>query len=252
MLAFYEQESFDVTFKEDESPLTRADMASHDLILKGLQRLTPDLPVLSEESKTVPYDERRQWTTYWLVDPLDGTKEFLNHRDEFTINIALVEKGLPVLGVVHAPALQMTYYAAKGEGAFKQIRNEGPVSIKVSDYRSGKLKIVASRLHSGEKLNDFLERIPDDYECFSIGSSWKLCLVAEGAAHLYPRLGPTMEWDTAAAQCIVEEAGGSVADLSGNGLTYNKPELVNPDFVVCGNPPYPRQRLFDEDNVRLL
>lgn len=243
MLAIYKEKRFDVTFKNDESPLTRADMASHDLILKGLKRLTPDLPVLSEESKTVPYDERKQWNKYWLVDPLDGTKEFLNHRDEFTINIALVEKGLPVLGVVHAPALQMTYYATKGGGAYKQIRSEEPVSIKVSDYRSDKLRIVASRLHSGEKLKDFLKRIPDDYVCLSIGSSLKLCLVAEGSAHLYPRLGPTMEWDTAAAQCIVEEAGGSVTDLTGNALTYNKPELLNPGFVVCGNPPYPWRKL---------
>lgn len=242
VMEIYEMEDFATTLKDDESPLTRADIAAHHTILKGLKELTPDIPVLSEESEAVLYEKRRLWSIYWLVDPLDGTKEFLKRNGEFTVNIALIENGLPVLGVVHAPALGVTYYAERGKGAFKQAQGEAPVLIRVSDYRKGRLKIVISRSHRNDRLEKFLKKIPD-YESVSMGSSLKFCLVAEGTAHLYPRLGPTMEWDTAASQCVVEEAGGSVTDFSGNRLRYNKPDLLNPAFIVCGNPPYPWQQL---------
>lgn len=241
VMNIYKEKNFSATFKKDKSPLTRADIASHRLITKGLQELTPDIPILSEESGTIPYEERKHWNIYWLIDPLDGTKEFIQHREEFTINIALVENGSPVIGVVHAPALELNYFAARNEGAFKQVLHGMPLPIRVSDYRTSKFKIVVSRSHAGDEIENVLKRIHEDYECVSIGSSLKLCLVAEGVAHLYPRLGPTMEWDTAAAQCIVEEAGGKVVDLSGNVLRYNKPDLLNPNFIVCGDPPYPWQ-----------
>jgi len=226
------------TYKADDSPLTRADLASHHLLLEGLGTLTPLLPVLSEESAVIAYDERRGWDRYWLIDPLDGTKEFLKRRDEFTVNVALIEREAPVLGVVHAPALDVTYVAAHGVGATKQQGDWPPKPIHVADYRRGMLKVVVSRSHAGPETESLLRTL-GPVESISIGSSLKLCLVAEGAAHFYPRLGPTMEWDVAAAQCVVEEAGGSVTDLDGRPLRYNKPSLKNPHFVVCGDPPVP-------------
>jgi 3'(2'), 5'-bisphosphate nucleotidase len=230
ILRVYEEKDFGVTLKPGQSPVTRADMVSHHLILAGLKALTPDLPVLSEESKTVSYQERQQWGAFWLVDPLDGTKEFIKRKGEFTVNIALVENGKTVAGVVHAPVLDLTYYGAR-EGAFRQKSRERPVEIRVDKEPGSKLKVVASRSHAGEALEHFLRKLRD-YECVNMGSSLKFCLIAEGTAHLYPRLGPTMEWDTAAGQCIVEAAGGAVTNLQGQPLCYNKPNLLNPDFMV--------------------
>jgi len=236
IMEVYAQTDPGTTYKADDSPLTRADLASHHLLLKGLGRCTPHLPMLSEESAEIAYDERRGWDRYWLIDPLDGTKEFLKRRNEFTVNVALIERGTPVLGVVHAPALDVTYAAARGLGATKQ-QGRGPAKpIHVADYRTGGLKVVVSRSHAGPEIEAVLRTL-DPVESISIGSSLKLCLVAEGAAHFYPRLGPTMEWDIAAAQCIVEEAGGSVTDLEGHPLRYNKPSLENPSFLVRGEPP---------------
>ena len=248
ILEIYKQKDLEVTMKDDVSPLTHADMASHHLIIDALHRLTPVLPVLSEESGAIPYEERKKWSTYWLVDPLDGTKEFLRRNGEFTVNIALIKNGCPVLGVVHAPAIEVTYYGEANMGAYKQVQNGKPIPIKVSDYHAPKLKIVISRLHAVDAVGNLLKKI-NDYECMSMGSSLKLCLVAEGAAHLYPRLGPTMEWDTAAAQCVVECAGGSVTDLDGNVLRYNKADLLNPGFMVCGFPPYPWQSLIKQGAI---
>jgi 3'(2'), 5'-bisphosphate nucleotidase len=242
VMEIYSQDDFGTTYKENDSPLTRADMAAHCLILEQLQVLTPNLPTLSEESKSIPYESRQNWGTFWLIDPLDGTKEFIKRNGEFTVNIALIENGEPVLGVVHAPALDITYWAAKGLGAFKRTKEKVTQQIRVSDYREGTLKIVASRSHAGESLTQFLQTI-SNYECVSMGSSLKLCLVAEGTAHLYPRLGPTMEWDVAAAQCVVTEAGGTLTDLDGDTLRYNKPNLLNPYFIVSGSPAYPWQPL---------
>jgi 3'(2'), 5'-bisphosphate nucleotidase len=240
VMAFYQQTDPGVTYKEDDSPLTQADLASHQLLVMGLQALVPELPVLSEESQTVPPEQRRAWPRYWLVDPLDGTKEFIKRRDEFTVNIALIDGDAPVLGVVSAPALKVLYFAARGGGAWKRPAGRPPEPIRAGDYRVGGLKMVVSRLHGGGETDELVGKLKP-VECVSIGSSLKLCLVAEGRAHLYPRLGPTMEWDIAAAQCVVEEAGGMVTDLSGQRLRYNKVSLENPHFIVCGHPPFPWQ-----------
>lgn len=229
------------TYKEGGSPLTEADSAAHDIIVAGLERLTPNLPVLSEESRAEPYALRRRWKSFWLVDPLDGTKEFINRNGEFTVNIALIEDGAPVLGIVYAPVLDVAYYGVKGTGAFKTAPGSGPVPIKTAGYGGGAVKVVASRSHRGEGLEAFLKRI-GEAELVSMGSSLKLCLVAEGRAHIYPRLGPTMEWDTGAAQAVVEAAGGSVTDMEGRPLQYNKEDLTNPFFMVTGDPPFPWKR----------
>lgn len=223
---------FEVSYKEDLSPLTIADQRSHSIILTRLQALVSQFPVLSEEGKTISYDERKGWEYFWLVDPLDGTKEFVKRNGEFTVNIALISGDAPVMGVVHAPALNVTYFAASGGGAFRRRDQGEPERIRVSDFRGETLRVVGSRSHAGEALERFLSGLPP-HELLSMGSSLKLCLVAEGSAHLYPRLGPTMEWDTAAAQCIVEEAGGLVTDFSGNRLRYNKENLLNANFIVA-------------------
>jgi 3'(2'), 5'-bisphosphate nucleotidase len=235
VMAIYRSGDVEVRNKQDDTPLTAADLASHDIILAGLAKMSP-WPILSEESAAIAYDDRKSWRRYWLVDPLDGTKEFLGRTGEFTVNIALIEDGFPVLGVVYAPAIDRLYRAARGCGAFREM--DGAARIGVSHYESGMLRVVASRSHRGEKLDAFLAGI-SEHECVSMGSSLKFCLVAEGSADLYPRLGPTMEWDTAAAQCIVEEAGGMVEDLAGNRLQYNKPVLLNPEFMVSGKPAFP-------------
>jgi 3'(2'), 5'-bisphosphate nucleotidase len=235
IMEIYEKADFGVDMKADNSPLTLADIASHEHIVASLARLTPDIPVLSEESRTIGYQERSRWSTFWLVDPLDGTKEFIKRNGEFTVNIALVEGGKPVLGVVHTPALGVTYYASKGKGAFKQ-ENGTSRPINVQAETSGDLNVVASRSHAGPDTEVFLANLGKDYtvKLVSKGSALKLCLVAEGAAHLYPRLGPTMEWDTAAAQCVAEEAGAVVTDVEGKHLAYNKENLLNPFFIVSG------------------
>lgn len=219
--------------KEDGSLLTDADLASHRAIVEGLSRLTPDIPVLSEEAAEIPYAERRGWTRFWLVDPLDGTREFIKRNGEFTVNIALIEDGAPVMGVVHAPVLDICYFAARGVGAFVQRGDEAERPIKAKCIADGEsIKAVASRSHSDERTAALLARL-GPHDCVSMGSSLKLCLVAEGVAHLYPRLGPTMEWDTAAAHAVVMAAGGTVCDSTGTELRYNKPDLHNPEFFVC-------------------
>ena len=234
VMEVYREGTIDAFKKEDGSPLTEADLASHRIIANGLEAIAPNWPVLSEEAAPVSFGERRHWKRYWLVDPLDGTKEFLRKTGEFTINIALIEERFPVLGVVYAPAIGKLYYAAREMGAFCEMG--GKVErLAVMPRCGGIIRVVASRSHRGEKLDAFLEKL-GEFETLSMGSSLKFCLVAEGSADIYPRLSPTMEWDTAAAQCIVEEAGGKVVDLSGNRLQYNKDDLRNPDFLAfCGN-----------------
>lgn len=239
ILKVYSSADFGTTFKEEGSPLTLADKASHSIITDGLSRISPGIPVLSEESDAAPYEVRKAWERFWLIDPLDGTKEFIKRNNEFTVNIALIAGNAPVMGVVYAPVFRVMYYASAGAGAFKDT-DGATTRISAPDYRGAMLKVVGSRSHAGEELGRFVERI-GQAELVSMGSSLKLCLVAEGAAHLYPRFGPTMEWDTAAAQCVVEEAGGTVTDLKGQRLCYNKKELRNPFFMVCGNPPFPWQ-----------
>jgi 3'(2'), 5'-bisphosphate nucleotidase len=226
---------FEVAEKDDQSPLTTADLASHQTIVNQLQKLTPDIPILSEESATIAFAERSHWQRFWLIDPLDGTKEFIKRNGEFTVNIALVEGHEPVLSVVLMPVTKRCYWAARGNGAWRQ-EADGPVQqIAVTPLGNGPIRVVGSRSHGGDSLNSFLARL-GDYDLVSIGSSLKLCLVAEGKADIYPRLGPTSEWDTAAAQCIVEEAGGQVVTCEGQRLTYNSKEsLLNPHFLVFGD-----------------
>ena len=235
ILAVYERADHGVTEKDDRSPLTEADMASHHAIVAGLRRIAPDIPVLSEESSDVPWETRRQWRRYWLIDPLDGTKEFIKRNGEFTVNIALIEDGRPVLGVVHVPVLDLTYYACRGGGAWRRRDGEAPERIRVRERCGEPVVVAGSRSHRGDSLNRFLERL-GEHELISMGSALKLCLVAEGRADVYPRLGPTSEWDTAAAQAVVEEAGGRVTDLDLRPLRYNSKEsLLNPYFIVFGD-----------------
>jgi len=232
IMAVYRSGEAGVTSKADESPLTLADLASHRTIVAGLKKLMPNLPVLSEEAADIPYAERKSWTCYWLVDPLDGTKEFIKRNGEFTVNIALIETGVPVMGVVYAPVLEVCYHAARGAGAFVQRGNSAAQSINAKPHTAGKtIKVVSSRSHSDARTAALLERI-GEHESISMGSSLKFCLVAEGEAHFYPRLGPTMEWDTAAAHAVVNEAGGTVCDAAGRELRYNKADLHNPEFFV--------------------
>jgi len=226
---------FSVQHKKDETPVTEADMAAHAVIDDGLEEIAPEYPVLSEESASIPFEDRARWECYWLVDPLDGTREFIKQNGEFTVNIALIDNHRPVLGVIYAPVLSCCYYAAKDLGAFKQEKNHAPVPIHVQSKRGDKLIIAGSRSHRGDSLNRFLKNI-GEYEIFAMGSSLKSCLVAEGKADIYPRLGPTSEWDTAAAQCIVEEAGGFITDTNMQTLPYNtKEKLLNPHFFVFGD-----------------
>lgn len=232
IMDIYRSEDFGETSKADNSPLTLADLAAHKIIVAGLSKLDAGYPILSEEDANIPYAERSKWTSFWLVDPLDGTKEFLKRNGEFTVNIALVENGVPVLGVVYAPVLEVCYYAARGAGAFVQRGASPAQAIKAVAHAAGAaIKVVASRSHSDARTEALLKKL-GDHACISMGSSLKLCLVAEAAAHFYPRLGPTMEWDTAAAHAVVNEAGGMVCDISEHALRYNKEDLHNPEFLV--------------------
>lgn len=226
---------FDVEHKADESPLTAADLASHEAIVAGLEALDVDYPILSEESAAIPFAERKAWNPYWLVDPLDGTKEFVKRNGEFTVNIALIKDHRPVLGVVHVPVTGVTYYAAKDHGAFRQDGDADPVAIRVSDS-TGTPRVVGSRSHRSDAVNEYLGNL-GEHEMVAMGSSLKFCVVAEGGADVYPRLGLTSEWDTAAAHAVVAGAGGRVVHLDGTDLMYNaKEDILNPHFMVLGNP----------------
>jgi 3'(2'), 5'-bisphosphate nucleotidase len=230
IMDIYDNKTFSTVLKDDLSPLTSADTASHTTIVDGLKELCPQTPVLSEESRSIPYETRRHWQEYWLIDPLDGTKEFIKRNGEFTVNIALIKDQKPVLGVVYAPVLDVYYFAETGKGAFKKNKNGEKTRIAVQRDISNGLKVVASRSHQGQE-EMFLKKL-GVHECISMGSSLKFCLVAEGQAHLYPRFLPTNEWDTAAAQCVAQEAGAEVTDLNGQTLQYNKKDLLNPSFIV--------------------
>lgn len=229
------QSDFRVGTKEDLSPLTAADLASHHCLVEGLQVLRPLYPVLSEESGGIDFEQRSAWETFWLIDPLDGTKEFIKRNGEFTVNIALIHRHQPVLGVVFAPAKDLCYFASEGCGAFKQIGDAEPQIIRVAAAAPPTVRVVGSRSHGAIALELYLSRL-GEHALVSVGSSLKLCLVAEGSADLYPRIGPTSEWDTAAAHCVVREAGGEVTDLSGAPLRYNaKDSILNPYFLVYGD-----------------
>ncbi|MEW5837509.1 MAG: 3'(2'),5'-bisphosphate nucleotidase CysQ [Pseudomonadota bacterium] len=230
-------DDFSVTAKEDLTPLTEADLAAHRLLEAGLQQLCPDWPVLSEEGADVPYTVRQSWRNYWLVDPLDGTREFVKRNGEFSVNIALVDGDEVALGVVHAPALGVTYGAWRGGGAWKWSADEDrPARIYASPVARTPLHVALSRSHGSARMQAYLESLRaahGEIESVRMGSALKSCLVAEGAADLYPRLGLTSEWDTAAAQCVVEEAGAQMIDTSGRRMRYNsKNSLLNPEFLV--------------------
>lgn len=234
ILEIYETD-FTVRDKEDQSPVTEADLAAHDLILRRLHDLTPELPVLSEESAYISFENRSQWNSYWLVDPLDGTREFVKRNGEFTVNIALIDRHQPVMGVVYAPVLGVTYLASRGYGAYRQTLQAARHKISTRKLGSEQLIVAGSRSHSSKRLKRYLAYM-GHHNLISIGSSLKSCLVAEGKADLYPRLGATSEWDTAAAQCVVEEAGGFITDMHLRPLSYNtKSSLINPHFFVFGD-----------------
>lgn len=224
---------FTVDMKEDKSPVTDADLAAHRVINTDLQRITPGMPVLSEESAGIPFSERGRWESYWLVDPLDGTKEFINKNGDFTVNIALIQRGVPLLGVVYVPVTGMSYYGCAGVGAFKRDKDGQASPIKVRKLIEGKpVKVVASRSHRGPLLDGYLDKL-GPHETVSRGSSLKFCLVADGTADVYPRLGPTSEWDTGAGHAVVLAAGGQVIGMDGKPLPYNsKDSLLNPHFIA--------------------
>ncbi|HEY9183074.1 MAG TPA: 3'(2'),5'-bisphosphate nucleotidase CysQ [Gammaproteobacteria bacterium] len=226
---------FAVARKSDDSPLTEADRAAHEIIVRGLARLG-DTPVLSEESAPEDHATRRSWSRYWLVDPLDGTKEFLKRNGEFTVNIALVDDHRAVLGVVYAPVLDRSYFGAVDLGAWREEAGRAAHAISVEQTARSPLRVVGSRSHPAPELAGYLAGL-GPYEITDMGSSLKICLVAEGAADLYPRFGPTSEWDTAAAQAILESAGGRMIDKTGRPLRYNsKDDLLNPHFLAFGDP----------------
>lgn len=246
ILEVYHREAFEVVHKADQSPLTEADLASHGVIRDALSRLTPDIPLLSEESADIAYEIRSGWREYWLVDPLDGTREFVNRRDEFTVNIALVRDHTPALGVVHVPVSGVTYSGVGGAGATRHSKGRDPEPISVQRPCARPVRVVGSRSHANPKLENFLKRL-GEYRLVSMGSSLKFCLLAEGGADFYPRLGPTSEWDTAAAHAVVLGAGGQVITLDGRPLQYNrKDSYLNPEFLVIGDPGPDWLGLFDD------
>ena len=238
IMKIYEKD-FTIEYKEDESPLTQADTKSNEIICQALENNYPNIPLLSEENKEVPYETRKHWEYFWLIDPIDGTKEFIKKNGEFTVNIALIHKETPVLGVVYAPALDDMYKAQKGKGAFK---NEKRLPLEVNEAPEKLLKVVASKSHLSEETQAFIDELSKSTERIkqvSKGSSLKLCMVAEGTADIYPRLAPTMEWDTAAADAIARKSGKMTYQYDSEPGTqnlkpvlYNKEDLLNPWFIV--------------------
>lgn len=231
ILEFYDTE-IEVITKNDDSPLTKADLAAHHIIVDALKELDPDTPVISEESGIPDFEKRREWERFWLVDPLDGTKEFIKKNGEFTVNIALIEKNKPVLGVVYVPAFDVMYYGEQSIGSFKREGDKKAVKLETDAFEApGKARIVVSRSHGDDTTAKKLKNLGIEVsEEVPLGSSIKFCLVAEGKADLYPRLGPTMEWDTAAADAIYRYSCKNREKYSP--LTYNKEYFKNPYFLL--------------------
>jgi 3'(2'), 5'-bisphosphate nucleotidase len=227
---------FSVEYKADKSPVTIADVVAHRCLYQGLRQLTPEIPILSEELGIIEFAERQRWSRYWLIDPLDGTKEFLEKNGEFTINIALIEDHLPVLGVVYVPAFDFCYFAEHGQGAFKQVAQQAPQLLQASPWKiDSPITITISRRHGIGSLENFFTQF-SALNLIRCGSALKFCWLAEGFADLYPRFSPTYEWDTAAAHCLLKEAGGAVIDAQGQMLRYNtRPSLHNPIFLAVGD-----------------
>ena len=235
ILEIYKQD-FTIEIKNDNSPLTQADKEANTIIVEALKKIDSAIPIISEENKLIHFDERKNWTRCWIVDPLDGTTEFIKKNGEFTVNIALIENGNPILGVVHVPAQNKTYYATVGNGAYK-IENNQTEKLNIRALAAdGVLKIVGSRSHQTPELIEYVEQQKTKFEkvdFVAAGSSLKFCLIAEGIADVYPRLGPTMEWDTCAGQIVATEAGAEVIRFDNNqSLLYNKENLLNPYFIV--------------------
>lgn len=234
IMKVYERD-FEVKIKSDNSPLTNADLASNQIICERLKQLDLNIPILSEESKQVTFSERSKWKRYWLIDPLDGTKEFLKRNDEFTVNIALIENQNPIFGVVYAPALDQLYWGGVNFGSFQINKSIEKKLIIKKNNPSDPLRIVTSRSHPSEEIKKLLNMMKS-YELVEIGSSLKFCFIANSEADIYPRLGPTSEWDTAAGQAVAVYAGAKIADIYNNPLTYNtKERLINPHFIVANS-----------------
>ena len=240
ILDFYNK-NLNITFKADESPLTQADLASHKFITDSIKKITPNTPILSEE-EFIEWDLRKKWKKYWLIDPLDGTKEFIKKNGEFTVNIALIEYNRPILGVIYAPASNELYFAKKNFGSYKILTNKQlntldnakKISIKIN--KTNKVNIIGSRSHSNPILNKWVSKNFNDFQILQKGSSLKFCLIAEGFADIYPRFGPTSEWDIAAGHIILEEAGGKLKSIDNKEILYNeKEDILNPNFFAYNN-----------------
>ncbi len=237
----YYNKNVDVIYKDDESPLTKADLASHKIITDSIKKITPDIPILSEE-EFIDWKIRKKWKKYWLIDPLDGTKEFIKKNDEFTVNIALIENNRPILGVIYTPALNELFYSIKNFGSYKILTKKKLNTLKeakrisINKKKSNKIKIVGSRSHSNPILEKWVNKNFNEFDILQKGSSLKFCLIAEGFADIYPRFGNTSEWDIAAGHIILEEAGGKLKSIENKEILYNEKEnILNPDFFAYGN-----------------
>ena len=249
ILKVYESDDFQISSKEDKSPLTLADQNAHNKIVGFLEKT--EIPILSEEGKHLPYDERKNWDYFWLVDPLDGTKEFIKRNGEFTVNIALIKGTTPIAGIIYVPVTKALYFANSDEGAYKiedidsedlhdfdfEVLRSNAVKLPVPDFERP-YTVVGSRSHMSEETIQYIEKLKVDHgdiEMLSVGSSLKQCMIAEGKADIYPRFGPTMEWDTGAGHAIINASGGSITQVDGSPLIYNKENLLNPYFIVKRN-----------------
>ena len=248
ILTIYEQD-FKTTTKIDGSPVTEADLASHDILVRALEELLPGVPVLSEESEDIPFKDRSKWSIYWLIDPLDGTKEFLKRSNEFTVNVALIEANRPILGLVYTPVLNRFHWGFQNGGAWRT-QNGKQRRIRTLEYEGGPACIAASRSHGQRRLAGYLKSFQlteGDCDLQLMGSAVKICMVADGSSHLYPRFGPTGEWDTAAADIILHEAGGQILQHNMQKLEYNKRSLINPSFFACCSGTYDWSALLKND-----
>lgn len=244
IMPYFKRSNLDINTKLDDSPVTEADFCAHKIIEQQLAELTPDIPLLSEESDEKTKRQRRKWQRYWLVDPLDGTKEFIAGKEEFSVNIALIDQGKPVFGVIYAPVFDTLYFAGNGTGAWKQSGDDEPDSIQTKPPTSLFLVAISSRTRR-EPVKQLLQPIRP-YEFLIAGSSLKMCYIAEGEVDIYPRLGATSEWDTAAAQIILEQAGGAILNKQLKPLTYNQREtLINPHFLAVSDAEAPWLKRLD-------
>ena len=252
ILNIYDQPDLEVNIKQDSTPVTKADLKANAVIEKGLTALTVQYPILSEESPPPPFVERQRWHRYWLVDPLDGTQEFINRNGQFSVNIALIEEGYPLFGMVHIPVTNTSYWGGKSMGAFRQQNDQTPVTIYPRAFNPAKEVIVlGSRSYGTQRAQRYLKQLRNFYpnlEPRKVGSALKSCLIAEGLADIYPRLGPTSEWDTGAVQGVVEGAGGLFLNPEGDRFAYNRKEsLLNSDFLVLGDPDISWQSFWNKE-----